>query len=54
MSKKNSKSKPAVPNNNEPIEMIKENANYSDSGKVKPINDIFYDEKCNPLSSKGN
>jgi len=50
MSKNNKKSKPVAPNNNESME----NAIPTGNGKVGPLNDIFYEEKSNPLSSKGN
>jgi hypothetical protein len=33
---------------------IRQNCNYSDSGKSRPDNNIFWEERSNPLSSKGN
>lgn len=33
---------------------IRQNAHYSDSGKAEPDNNIFWEERSNPLSSKGN
>lgn len=33
---------------------IRQNAHYSDSGKSEPDNNIFWEERSNPLSSKGN
>ena len=33
---------------------IRQNAEYSDSGKAAPDNNIFWEERSNPLSSKGN
>lgn len=33
---------------------IRQNSNYSDSGKSAPDNNIFWEERSNPLSSKGN
>lgn len=33
---------------------IRQNAHYSDNGKAEPDNNIFWEERSNPLSSKGN
>ena len=33
---------------------IRQNAHYSDSGTAEPDNNIFWEERSNPLSSKGN
>ncbi|MBM6828562.1 hypothetical protein H9X85_02805 [Anaerotignum lactatifermentans] len=33
---------------------IRQNSEYSDSGKAAPDNNIFWEERSNPLSSKGN
>ena len=33
---------------------IRQNSHYSDSGKSEPDNNIFWEERSNPLSSKGN
>ena len=33
---------------------IRQNAHYSDTGKAEPDNNIFWEERSNPLSSKGN
>ena len=33
---------------------IRQNAHYSDAGKAEPDNNIFWEERSNPLSSKGN
>lgn len=33
---------------------IRQNAKYEDGGKSAPDNNIFWEERSNPLSSKGN
>lgn len=33
---------------------IRQNAKYSPDGKAEPDNNIFWEERSNPLSSKGN
>lgn len=33
---------------------IRQNSKYSDNGKSAPDNNIFWEERSNPLSSKGN
>lgn len=33
---------------------IRQNARYSDNGKAEPDNNIFWEGRSNPLSSKGN
>lgn len=33
---------------------IRQNAHYSEDGKAEPDNNIFWEERSNPLSSKGN
>lgn len=33
---------------------IRQNSKYSDEGKAAPDNNIFWEERSNPLSSKGN
>lgn len=33
---------------------IRQNAHYSNDGKAEPDNNIFWEERSNPLSSKGN
>lgn len=33
---------------------IRQNSNYSPEGKAAPDNNIFFEDKSNPLSSKGN
>ena len=33
---------------------IRQNAHYSKDGKAEPDNNIFWEERSNPLSSKGN
>ncbi len=33
---------------------IRQNSQYSDGGKAAPNNNIFFENKSNPLSSKGN
>ncbi len=38
----------------EPLKMIKQNSSYENNNKCAPDNNIFFEEKSNPLSSKGN
>lgn len=33
---------------------IRQNAHYNEKGKSEPDNNIFWEERSNPLSSKGN
>lgn len=33
---------------------IRQNAHYNKNGKAEPDNNIFWEERSNPLSSKGN
>lgn len=33
---------------------VRQNSDYSDEGKAAPNNNIFFEGKSNPLSSKGN
>lgn len=33
---------------------IRQNAKYSKEGKAEPDNNLFWEERSNPLSSKGN
>lgn len=33
---------------------IRQNSRYSKNGKAAPDNNIFWEERSNPLSSKGN
>ena len=33
---------------------IRQNPHYGPGGKAEPDNNIFWDERSNPLSSKGN
>lgn len=33
---------------------IRQNAHYNADGKAEPDNNIFWEERSNPLSSKGN
>lgn len=35
-------------------EVIREMSQYDDNCKAAPLNDIFFEEKSNPLSSRGN
>lgn len=48
------KTKKANPITEEELMAIRQNSNYSDSGKAAPDNNLFFEEKSNPLSSKGN
>ena len=36
------------------LNAIRQNSDYSEGGKAAPNNNIFFEEKSNPLSSKGN
>lgn len=33
---------------------VRQNSEYSETGKAAPDNNIFFETKSNPLSSKGN
>ena len=33
---------------------IRQNSRYNDHGKAAPDNNLFWEERSNPLSSKGN
>lgn len=33
---------------------IRQNAHYNEEGKAEPDNNIFWEKRSNPLSSKGN
>lgn len=33
---------------------VRQNSKYSDEGKAAPDNNIFWENRSNPLSSKGN
>ncbi len=35
-------------------EMIRQMSQYTDNNTAAPLNDIFFENKSNPLSSKGN
>ncbi len=38
----------------EELYAIRQNSDYSEEGKAAPNNNIFFENKSNPLSSKGN
>ncbi|MCI8342554.1 MAG: hypothetical protein HFE62_05010 [Firmicutes bacterium] len=38
----------------EPAREIRQFSQYTNSGQAAPLNDVFFDGKSNPLSSKGN
>ncbi len=38
----------------EAVDSIRQNSNYDDNDKAAPDNNIFFEERSNPLSSKGN
>ena len=38
----------------ESVEDIRQNAQYNDHCQAAPLNDIFFETKSNPLSSRGN
>lgn len=42
------------PLTDEDIAAIRQNSNYNAKGKAAPDNNIFFEQKSNPLSSKGN
>lgn len=58
MSKKNTnKRNPSIPKDtvdNQDYYQIRQNSDYNDHGKSAPNNNIFWEERSNPLSSKGN
>ncbi len=48
----NNKKKPVKPMSEE--EMKRQNSDYKNDNRVVPDNNIFFEERSNPLSSKGN
>lgn len=51
---KETEKKQPHPYTEEELAAIRQTSNYSDSGKAAPDNNLFFEEKSNPLSSKGN
>lgn len=51
---KNQKNNGYHPMSDAELAKIRQNSEYSSSGKAAPDNNIFFEEKSNPLSSKGN
>ena len=43
-----------IPLNSTDKEMIRQNANYRKGNRPEPDNNVFFEERSNPLSSKGN
>ena len=55
MEKKNQKENKSIdPITPEELDAIRQQAHYSDEGKASPDNGPFFEERSNPLSSKGN
>lgn len=54
MQKKNKKTKSSDTISGNDLYNIRQNAHYSETGKAEPDNNIFWEERSNPLSSKGN
>ena len=54
MTKKKADNKPKDTISRLDLYNIRQNAHYSEDGKAEPDNNIFWEERSNPLSSKGN
>lgn len=54
MTKKNSDKIPKDTISRQDLYNIRQNAHYNKEGKAEPDNNIFWEERSNPLSSKGN
>ena len=54
MKKKKADNKPKDTISRHDLYNIRQNAHYSENGKAEPDNNIFWEERSNPLSSKGN